>query len=363
MADTVVDIPIFNPKDCPPRGEGRAGSPSWEGGFLAGPENRLVELAVHSILREEANGYNPVILYGSRGLGKTHLALGVAAEWKTRHRQKQVEGTTALEFSQELAEAIETQGVEEFREKYRRAAFVVLEDIHRLAQRRAEKLSAQEELIHTFDVLIKQGTWILITSAAAPSECSGFLPAVQSRLIGGLVVPLALPSIETRLAIIQRYSLTMKMDLSKAATQILAERLHGSVSEIIQALRQLASRCVQEGTRIDIRTAKCYLASRTQRHEPSLQEVTAVIAKHFGLKMTQLCSSSRKRAIVSARDLAIYLSRCLLKSSMGEIGRYFGGRDHATVIYSCRKIDSQLKKDRVIRREVELLKEQVNRLG
>jgi chromosomal replication initiator protein len=362
MADAVIAIPIPGQNQLLPCGNSeRLGTALPGQGFLAGPENRLAEVAVRWILRGPPNGWNPMILYGPNGSGKSHLALGLAAAWKEKHRRQRVECTTAMEFARELAEAIEAQGVEEFREKYRHAALVVIEDVDCLghkgvSHRRPERLSAQEELIHTLDALIQRGAWVLLTSAIAPGECSGILPMLQSRWMGGLIVPLALPGFSTRLTLIQQHTTRWKCGLSESAAETLAERLQGTVAEIRQAMARLQNPPGEAGKPIGAKAAKQLLDGRGPGGEPSLREIAALTAKHFGLKTTALRGPSRHRNIVMARDLAISLSRQLLGCSLEEIGRFFGGRDHTTVMHSCRKIKALAKSDAALRRELELLK-------
>jgi chromosomal replication initiator protein len=372
MADAVLRIPIPGQKNHAHSGEReRFPLDLLSPYFLAGPENHLVEVVVRSILQEPPNGYNPVILYGPSGVGKSHLALGLAAEWKEKHRRQRVECTTALDFSRELADAIETQGVEEFREKYRQAALVVIEDIHRLGRKgtapcsrrenrgsphRPEKLNTQEELVHTLDALIRNGAWFLLTSTIAPGDGPGISPMLQSRLMSGLIVPLALPGFSTRLSIIQQHSGLLKYDLSKSAAEALAERLQGTVPEIQQMIARLKIPRMPAGKRISAQAAKHWFDRPAPRSAPSLQKIAALTAKHFGLKAALLRSPSRKRNIVAARDLAIHLARQLLNFSFEEIGRFFGGRDHTTIMHSCRKVEALVKTDAACRRDWELLK-------
>ncbi|MBU4398624.1 MAG: ATP-binding protein, partial [Planctomycetes bacterium] len=199
MVDGVIDIPLPG-RTLHSTAEQGGGVAS--GNFLAGPENRLVEVAVRSVVEERVNGYNPLVFYGPSGTGKSHLADGIAAAWRDRHRSRRVVRTTAVDFARELAEAIETQAVDEFREKHRRADLLIVEDLGRLVTRRSEKLNTQEELVHTLDALLAEGRWAVVTASAAPTELPGLLPALQSRLCGGLAVPLSPPGPEARLALL-----------------------------------------------------------------------------------------------------------------------------------------------------------------
>jgi chromosomal replication initiator protein len=363
MADAVIEIPIPGQKNHAPSEDREQTAPVLpRRSFLAGPENRLAAVVVRSMLQRSANGCNPVTLYGPSGSGKSHLALGLAAAWKEKHRRERVECTTAADFARELAEAVAAQGLDEFREKYRQAALVVIEDLHQLAERRSAKLDAQEELIHTLNALTKQGSWALLTSTIAPGECSGILPLLQSRLMGGLIVPLALPGYTARLALIRQQSAALQCELSKPAIEALAQGVQGSVPEIQRMMARFASAPPQRAKPVGLKAVKQFLNRRALNDIPSLREIAVVTAKHFGLNAALLRGPSRKRNHVLARDLAIYLSRQLFHFSLEEIGRSFGGRDHTTVMHSCRKIETLAKTDAPCRRELELLKKQVNRL-
>ena len=223
MVDGVVDIPL---PGRPLESDGEDGRRVASCHFLAGPENRLVEVAVRSVIDETpqrqpdcpdsppaASCYNPLVLHGPSGTGKSHIARGLAAAWKARDRRQRVVLTTAVDFARELADAIESQAVEEFRTKYRTADLLVFEDLGQLATRKSGKLSAQEELVHTLDALLADGRWVVVTASAAPAELPGLLPALQSRLAAGLTIPLAPPGPAARLAVLRQLA-----DLRESAT-------------------------------------------------------------------------------------------------------------------------------------------------
>jgi chromosomal replication initiator protein len=328
-------------------------APNAPNSFLAGPENRLVQVVVRKVLDEQPNGYNPIVLYGPSGTGKSHLAQGMAAEWKTRNRRR-VECVAATDFARQLADAIETQAVEEFREKYRQPGMLVFEDIGRLVTRKSEKLSAQEEFVHTLDELIDRGSWVIVTSASAPVEMTGIMPSLQCRLMAGLTVPLAPPDADTRLAIIKRMAESRKIDLPDPAAQTLAEGLkNGTVPELSGALTQLEVPARRDGGKITIKDVRSLLARHSNEHKSSIHAIALATAKHFGLKLSELRSPSRQRAVVSARDVAVYLARITIQCSFDQIGQYFGGRDHATVMHSWHKMEKLIDTDPAMRREVE----------
>jgi len=357
MVEAIIDIPLPGLMFGSPGAKEnvpRAGdAPSH---FLAGPENRLVKVVVRSVLEERPNSYNPIVLYGPSGTGKSHLALGVAAEWKVRYRRR-VECTSAVDFARELAEAIETQALEEFRVKFRQAGFLIFEDIGRLIHRTSEKLSAQDEFVHTLDDLIDRGSWVVVTSMVAPYAMSGMLPALQSRLTAGLTLPLALPEPDTRLAIVNRLAELRKIDLPGPVARTLAEGFSGTVPELMGAITQLEVPARRDGHRIDVKAVQSLLARRGSECKVSIHAIALATARHFGLKLSELRSPSRLRAVVTARDVAVYLGRNIIKCSFDEIGRYFGGRDHTTVMHSWHKIENLFNTDRAMQHEVEKLEQ------
>jgi chromosomal replication initiator protein len=356
MVDATLDLPLTGKSASYPfDGKEEPASPTALENFVAGPENRLVEVVIQALLAERASEYNPLVLYGPSGTGKSHLALGLAAAWKARHRRARVQCTTVADFARELAEAIESQGVEEFRAKYRQAHLVVFEDIGELGQKRSEKLSAQEELIYTLDALVERQRWIIATCAKSPAELHGILPALQSRLMAGLTVPLAPPEIESRLMILERVARQRELHLPKTAAQSLAEGFHGTVPELLGVLTQLEVPARREGKAIELRAIRRFLEEKHAANLPEIPQIAAIAAKHFALKLSELRGPSRRRAVAHARAVAIHLVRKITRDSLDQIGCYFGGRDHTTMMHSCRKIEELLRDDPALRQEIEQL--------
>ncbi len=356
MAGGVVDIPLEGSVVAVLSGQQRAVAPCH---FVVGPENHLVEIAVHAVLSEASDGYSPLVLYGPSGTGKSHLARGLASRWKSQHHRDRVVSTTAVDFARELADAIETQAVEEFRAKYRQASLLVLEDLGMLAARKAGKLSAQEELVHTLDAAVARGGWVVVTASAAPSQLPGIMPSLQSRLTAGLLVPLACPGPDARTAILQVLAAQRKVELPASLARQLAEGLVGTVPQLSGALMLLAARQQLQGKKIDERAIRRYLAHREGPREPSLHDIALATARYFTLKLADVRSAGRGRALVTARGVAVYLARRYGQASLGELGSYFGGRDHATVLHSCRQTEALLERDAAIREAVYDLREEL----
>jgi chromosomal replication initiator protein len=362
MVDATLDIPLpGKAMSYPIGGKEEAAFPTKLDNFVAGPENRLVEAVIHAVLEGQPHDYNPIFLYGPSGTGKSHLAQGLAAAWKARHRRAHVHCTTAVDFARELAEAIESQGVEEFRVKYRQAALAVFEDLGELGQKRSEKLSAQEELIFTLDALVRRESWVIVTCSKSPAELHDILPALQSRLLAGLTVPIAPPEVETRLTILERVARERRIPLPKSAAQTLAEGFYGTVPELLGALTQLEVPARRDGKALDLRTIRHFLDEKKRAGVPEIPQIVATVAKHFGLKLSELRSPSRRRAVVNARAAAIHLARKITRASLEQIGRYFGGRDHTTMMYSCRKMEDSLRDDPAFRQEIEQLEKMIHK--
>lgn len=358
MVDGVVDIPL----------QGRTAEFAAEQGdairpchFIAGPENRLVPIAVRSVVEAEPSGYNPLVFYGPSGTGKSHLVHGLATAWKARDRRLRVVCTTAVDFARDLSDAIESQGVDEFREKHRGASLLVVEDLGLLPTRKSDKLNAQEELLHTLDALVAEDRWAIVTASAAPAALPGILPALQSRLTEGLTIPLALPGVEARRVILEQLAAARDIPLPESVAKILAEGLAGTVPELAGVLLQLATSAEIDDTDLDCETARQFLASRGRMKTPTLHDIALATARHFSLRLTDLRSPVRRRALVVARGVAVYLARRLTDESLDRIGAYFGGRDHTTVMHSCRKTEELMASDRAVYEAIEQVQKRLGK--
>jgi len=352
--DGVVEIPLpGQPMVGLPGSNGERNPTTTLRHFIAGPENRLAKVAVEAVLSDRPASYGPVVLYGPSGTGKSHLARGLATQWKVKRRRSKVVYTTSDEFARELFDAIETHAMEDFQARNRQAALLVFEDVQRLGG----KPAAEEELVHTLDALIRRESAIVVTAAGPPARLPELTPELRSRLGSGLTVPLVPPAAATRLAIVQRLAAQREIVLAEECAEILAEGFHGTVPELAGALIRLAMPARLNGHGIGLDEVRSYLAERDDARRPKLADIASATARFFSLKVSDLRSRSRRRAVVVARDVAMYISRRRTRMSLEQIGDYFGGRDHSTVMHGCRKTESLLKTDPAIREAVEQLEE------
>lgn len=331
--------------------------------FIAGPENRLAALAVDSLFDGPHLRFNPLVIVGPSGTGKTHLVRGIVERWISRD-EKSAGGVlyfNGSDFANQLKAAIDADAVRQFQSHVRSAALLVIDDLTQLQSRRP----AQQELISTLDAIIDHGGQIVAASRTPPERISNFPAALRSRLVAGLVVPLVAPAAATRLALVERLAQSRSIPIVPSAARALADGLNVTAPELLGALMELDMRSrlslagdVEESTAdiaprtIDSRAVRQWLAERRLQCQPSLGTIARVAAKHFGLRVAQLLSPSRQRAVVQARGVAMYLGRQLTAKSLEQLGKHFGGRDHTTVLHSYRSIEERLRSDPAIRRAV-----------
>jgi len=350
VVDSIVEIPLA----AKMRSTTQLGDASEQGGlraFIVGPENRLAEAAVRGVLQRPAPGYNPLVFYGPSGTGKSHLARGLAAAWRSNFRQRTFYASGA-DFVHEFTDAVDTHAVDDFRQRYGQVALLVLDDLSPLAHKGA----VQQELIFLIDTLLAENdAQLIVTASAPPAMIAGLLPGLQSRLAAGLSVPLAPPSAGTRLVLLRRLAEQKQIELPAAVARLLADGLNETVPELLGAVLQLHVPAQLDGRTIDVEMARRYLADRFDAGQPTLREIASATARHFSLRVGDLRGPSRRRAVVAGRDAAIYLARQLTNHSLEQIGRHFGGRDHTTVLHSCRKTERLLKTDPAVRQAIDQL--------
>lgn len=304
--------------------------------FVVGPENHLAAVAVESVIQSLAGGaapkFNPLVLYGPPGCGKSHLALGVARCCREHFGRTSVVCLPAVEFAQALRDAMEIEAVDQWRSDVRRTRLLVIDDLHQLK----DKACAQHELARTCDEMAAAGQQVLVTMQQHPAATAGLSRSLSGRLTGGLSLPLSLPQRECRRAFLALEATRRGVVFADDALAELADGLAVSVRELAGAVMhlQMASPGV-----VGREAVAEYVAGADRLRTPTLREITAKTARRFALRVADLRSHSRGRSLVTARGIAMLLARQTTDESLRQIGRYFGGRDHTTVLHACRRIE------------------------
>jgi chromosomal replication initiator protein len=324
--------------------------------FVAGPENRLTGTALRAYMEQPATRFSPLVLYGPHGAGKSHLVHGLV-DWRTEHFPRDRTGCLpGREFAREHAAALAQHRLEEWRDELNRLSLFVLEDLGQLAGKHA----AQHELARLLDELEDREAMVVVTALSLPTHATVFSPALRSRLSAGLAVPLSLPGPEARRAILHRLATARGLVLSKRTINGLAGSLAASVPTLVSTLLELDLHGQLEGQPIDLRRVRQIATERRTAQAPTLREIASLTAKYFGLKLADLKSPQRRQPLVAGRGVAMYLARLLTDKSLSEIGAYFSGRDHTTVLHGCRRTEGLIGHDRATRQAIAELKRLLN---
>ena len=330
--------------------------------FVADKENALIRV-VSDTLAEDEPRYNPILIYGPSGTGKSLLANGLASRWKKSHARSRVILTSGTDYVRHYAAAVDTDSVAEFRTRYRQASLVVVDGIHQLAGH----LAAQNEFIGLLDQAVQRRRQLLATSRQLPSEVGELLPGLASRLSAGLSVPLRAPSVAARQVIIERLAETRRLELPAPAIRMLAEgnpatpHFLSTVPQLDQALQQLTKIAQLTGTSIDEDLVRRFLHDESPARRTTLRSIASHVARHFQIKSTDMRGATRRQHVVRARGIAMFLARQLTDKSLQQVGEFFGNRDHSTVLYSCRKTESLIQSDPSMHETVQQLTELICR--
>ena len=345
VASGVVEIPLIGtPLEDETSPSFSSTAPFALPQFVVGPENPLIEIAVAAVFEDHTSTYNPLVLCGPSGSGKTHLSSGLFRAWKSNNPHSPATLVTATDFTREYRDAVETKREDQFLAPYARTRFLVLENLDELIGRS----SAQQVFAVLMDRLLSKDAWVVVTSRVTPARLGGLQEALQSRLTSGLTVRLALPNAETRRAILDQVARLRGLAIEEGALQLLAEGLALPVPELVGALVQLEGEARLQGTTITLDATQHLLAERRNTRRPSLSLIAKTTAKHFGVSVADLRGPSRRRAIVAARNVAMYLARALTEKSLEHIGSYFGNRDHTTVSHGCQKVEQRIQTEPTI---------------
>jgi chromosomal replication initiator protein len=307
---------------------------------VLGSENRLARVALGALVRGGLQ-YNPTMLVGPPGCGKTHLAWAIAGEIASRNRQRQVAVSTDRVWVHDLHRAVERNKLAEFRARHTAASLWVMDDLDALAGR----TTAQWEWRQTFDLCSEQGVPMVFTSRQQPNELWDLPPSLRGRLSGGLIVRLAPPQPATRCQLLLELARQQGVTLPEDAAEFLSTAWNCSPSELADRFRKFVRALQVAGQRPNLTEARAAVQSESQRRDLPLRTIASRAAKQFGLKVADLRSATRQRSVATARQVAMCAARRLTGRSYHEIGRFFGERDHTTAMHACRQVEERLASD------------------
>jgi chromosomal replication initiator protein len=315
--------------------------------FVVGPCNRFAHAACVGVAEQPGKTYNPLFIHGSSGLGKTHLMQSLCHSVLERSPAARILYLSCETFVNHFISALEDGNLAKFRDKYRNVNVLVVDDIHLLAN----KEKTQEEFFHTFNTLYNAGAQIVLSSDSPPVE----IPTLQERLVSrfswGLVTRMETPCYETRVAILKRKSRERGRELPDELARFLAERVETNVRELEGAVNKLLGFAGLSGQELSLQLARQCLRElfTLQRGQPTIDDILRIVTARFGVKLSDLQSRRRTNAIVVPRQVGMYLARRVTRMSLEEIGHYFGGRDHSTVLYAIDKVARLSREDEALR--------------
>ena len=312
--------------------------------YVVGPQNKLAYAAAKAVAEKPAEGFNPLFIYGESGLGKTHLLYAIAHLMRSRRPESRIIYIKGDDFTNELVSSIRENRNAEFREKYRQADILLVDDIQFIAG----KIQTQEEFFHTFNTLYESGKQIVLTSDRPPREMTQLSDRLMSRFESGLMVDVAPPDFETRLAIIHNKAALLGVKLPDEVMDYIAENVTTNVRQLEGTLNKILAYRDLLGDQVDeesVGRAVRDMLKRSNEYVPSPKVIISYICSYYNIDEETLRGQSRSRDVVAARQLAMYLIRRMHATPLDGIGKEFGNRDHSTILHSLDKVEKQMQTD------------------
>ena len=316
--------------------------------FIEGDCNRLARSAGYAVAQKPGGtAFNPLLVYGGVGLGKTHLAHAIGIEIKKNHPDKTILYVPAEKFTQQFIEAVKNNTVGDFTQFYQMMDVLLIDDVQFLAG----KEKTQDVFFHVFNALHQAGKQLVITSDKAPVEMAGMEQRLLSRFKWGLSADLQTPGLETRIAILEKKMYAEGIDLPKEVVEYLAYSITTNIRELEGAMISLIAQSSLNKKAVTLDLAKQMIDKfvKNTAREVSIDYIQKVVCDYFDLPIELLKSKTRKREVVQARQIAMYFAKKMTKSSLANIGAHCGGKDHATVLHACRTVNNLQETDKQFR--------------
>ncbi|MBQ9832690.1 MAG: chromosomal replication initiator protein DnaA [Clostridia bacterium] len=312
--------------------------------FVIGNSNSFAHAAAKAVAENPASSYNPLFIYGGVGLGKTHLMQAIGHHRLSTNSTANVIYVTSETFTNEVIDAIRNDKRTPFRNKYRNADVLMVDDVQFIAGR----ASTQEEFFNTFNALHASGKQIILTSDKPPKDLNTLEERLRSRFEWGLIADIQQPDIETRIAILKKKALFENIKIDDDVLSFIAERVDSNIRQLEGALNNVIAYSQLTKRPIDIRLADTALKNIIPDYKHSvitMELIEQVVADYYSIEVESLASQRRTMDITFPRQIAMYLCKKLTENSYKTIGKHFGGRDHSTVVSAYNKIESDMKKN------------------
>jgi chromosomal replication initiator protein len=332
--------------------------------FVVGKPNELAHAAARRVAEACVSPvhevpFNPLFLYGGVGLGKTHLMHAVAWHVRKQACDRKVIYLSAEKFMYQFIRALRFKSTMDFKQQFRSVDLLMIDDVQFISG----KESTQEEFFHTFNALVDENRQIVISADKSPSDLEGMEERMRSRLGWGLVADLHPTTYELRLGILQSKAEQTGLPIPSKVMEFLAHKITSNVRELEGGLNRIAAHAQLVGRAITLESAQEVLHDllRSNERRVTIDEIQRKVAEHFNIRLGEMTSDRRARAVARPRQVAMYLAKQLTTRSLPEIGRKFGGRDHTTVMHAVRKIEELKGTDPALAEDVELLRRMLQR--
>jgi len=328
-------------------------------GFVIGPGNRLAHAAATAVSNKPGRAYNPLFIHGGVGLGKTHLLQSICQTAMSIHQSMRIYYVSCNGFMTQFLEAVQAGEMSSFRNRFRSFDMLVIDDIHDLSKRD----QTQEEFFHTFNTLFQSGKQVVLSSDAAPNEIPFLEERLVSRFSCGLVACVESPGFETRVAIIKKKASIRHIEIPNDVASYIATKLDSNIRQLEGAITKLQSIALLDNSVIDLQMAKGAIGNELSGGRPkhvSIQDVFDSVIMFYDAKLSDLLSKKRHKSITVPRQVGMWLARKHTRFSLEEIGGYFGGRDHTTVMHAVKTVEQKIVADEFFCRDIDLLTEQLS---
>ncbi len=322
--------------------------------FVTGKPNELAFAAARRVAESSSVTFNPLFLYGGVGLGKTHLMHAIAWQISRQSPDRRIIYLSAEKFMYQFIRALRYKDTVAFKEQFRSVDVLMIDDFQFISG----KDSTQEEFFHTFNALVDRNRQIVISADKSPNDLEGIEERMRSRLGWGLVADLHPTTYELRVGILQSKAESLSVEIPQKVFEYLAHKITSNVRELEGALNRIVASASLVGRPVTLESTQEILHDllRASDRRITIEEIQKRVAEHFNIKLAEMSSARRSRAVARPRQVAMYLAKQLTSRSLPEIGRKFGGRDHTTVMHAVRKVEELRTADAAFAEDVELLR-------